>query len=82
MLPLFQSIQHLIDVPQARSYKIQRRYTREPPVYFFTQNSRGIRLLDALRGDFAGLVDPDIEAVTDHGEKMTYMFEVPTSFMQ
>ncbi|KAI0086750.1 hypothetical protein BDY19DRAFT_907941 [Irpex rosettiformis] len=64
-------------VPQAYEYKSERKYTKLPAVEFFVNNTRGIRLLDASKGNFAGLADPDSQVMEEHGEKVSYLFEWP-----
>ena len=68
----------LVDVPQARSYEVKRRFTREPSIHFLTHNARGVRLFDALKGNFLGLVDPDEQVISVNSDKISYMFEVLT----
>ncbi|KAI0084647.1 hypothetical protein BDY19DRAFT_997556 [Irpex rosettiformis] len=67
----------LTDVPQMHNHQPEHRYAQLPAIDFSTDSARGVRLSDAIEGNFSAFGDQDVQVMDVPGDKVTYMFEWP-----
>ncbi|KAI0086554.1 hypothetical protein BDY19DRAFT_350322 [Irpex rosettiformis] len=68
----------LIRIPRPQGGSQQhRRYAEFPDIEFWVNNRKGVRLYDALHGNFSGLVDADNQVMHSSSVKVTYLIEWP-----
>ncbi|KAI0084650.1 hypothetical protein BDY19DRAFT_1060197 [Irpex rosettiformis] len=76
-LPLLNQELLLTDVPQTQNHQPEHRYAQLPTIDFSTDRVRGVRLEDAIEGNFSAFGDQDVQVMDVPGDKVTYMFEWP-----
>ncbi|KAI0084655.1 hypothetical protein BDY19DRAFT_970428 [Irpex rosettiformis] len=59
------------------NHQPEHRYAQLPAINFSIGSTRGVRLSDAIEGNFSAFGDQNVQVMDVPGDKVTYIFEWP-----